>query len=255
MSGEICHNNRRKLNQIFEHVEALSDVVDKLRMEIDLLKKAFLNVNQKNVSFEAFAQTKIITYSLQKNDKKTLNCNYLSNRNAMKNVQTSPLVPIISDKRSVTCADRCTSKLLKGHMKQAFLKNKARKCKKCSCKEQCPYTLYKLPCTKYRCNTSERKIDKISDTRVLKFRKKNNFLTFINADSVQYKNDRRFANFPPIKQKVDESGTSSLSVNLEINVSNHRNLENINEFFKRRTARTYIINRTRKNDDLKQQET
>lgn len=259
MSGGICRNDRRKLNQIFEQVEALSDVVDKLRMELINLKKVPLNANQeKNVSFEAFAQTEIVTYSLQKNGNEAFNYNHLSNRNVTKNVRTSPLVPMMSDKRSVICTDRCTGKLLKDRVKQAIWRNKTKKYKKCSCKGQCPYALYKLPCNKYRCNSPEKKMDnKISELTLecLSFGKENDFLTFINADAIQKRNDG-VANFPSIQNRVDESSsTSSLSADLKANVSNHSSSESIDEFSKRRTARTYTINRTRKNVDFEQQKT
>lgn len=64
MSKKICHRDREyKLNQILEQVEALSDVVDELRTELNYLKKIPFNVNQENIYFEYVKDNKKIDYA------------------------------------------------------------------------------------------------------------------------------------------------------------------------------------------------
>jgi len=53
MSKQICHCDQRKLNQILEQVEALSDVVDELRTELKHLKKLFFYMSHENICFES----------------------------------------------------------------------------------------------------------------------------------------------------------------------------------------------------------
>lgn len=53
MSKKICRRDQCKLNQILEQVEALSDVVDELKTELNHLKKISFNVNRENVCFES----------------------------------------------------------------------------------------------------------------------------------------------------------------------------------------------------------
>lgn len=206
-----------------------------------------------SLSSDAYAQTEIAICSWQ-DEERLLN---LPCRKVIENsMQASPL-SMISDDRSVIHSDRFADKLSKNQAKQMFLANKIKKYKKCSCREQCPYALYKLPCNKYKCNTPDKKVDdEINGLthRCSSFQKKNNFPRFVKVDTVREKNDRRFAEFSPVKIRVDESSTSSLSVDLEVKICNdHRNSENIDEFPKRRRARTYIVNKknTTKNDLIK----
>lgn len=81
----------------------------------------------------------------------------------------------------------------------------------------------------------------------LSFEKKKDFPKFINVDTIR--NGECFTDSSPIEIEMDKSSISSLSMDLEINICN--DLEDIDEFTKRRKARTYIINRTRKNDLIK----
>lgn len=218
------------------------------------ISEVLSNSADTSLSSDAFAQTEIAICSWQESEEKLLN---LPCRNVIENsTQASPL-SMISDDRSVIHSNQFTDKLSKNQAKQMFLANKIKKYKKCSCKEQCPYALYKLPCNKYKCNTPEKKVDdeiKGLTQRCSSFQAKNNFPRFVKVDATREKNDRRFADFSPVKIKVDESSTSSLSVDLEVKICNdHRNSENINEFPKRRRARTYIVNKknTTKNDLIK----
>lgn len=212
------------------------------------------NLADTSLSSDAFAQTEIATCSWQENETRLPNLPY---QNVIENsTQASPL-SMISNDRSVIHSDRFTGVLSKNHTKQMFLANKIKKYKKCSCREQCPYALYKLPCNKYKCSTPEKKVDdEINELthKCSSFQKKNNFPRFVNVDTAREKNDERFADFSPVKIRVDESSTSSLSVDLEVKICNdHRNSENIDEFSKRRRARTYIVNKknTTKNDLIK----
>lgn len=59
MSKKICRYDQWKLNQILEQVEALSDVVDELRMELNHLKKISLNENRENVCSESINENEI----------------------------------------------------------------------------------------------------------------------------------------------------------------------------------------------------
>lgn len=212
--------------------------------------------NSADTSFtsDTSTQTEITICSWQENNKKLF---YLPCRNVIENsTQVNPL-SMISNDRSAIPSDRFIGELSKNRAKQTFLTNKIKKYKKCSCREQCPYALYKLPCNKYRCSTPEKKIDdKINGLTLecLNCQRKNNFPTFINVDTAQEKNDRSFADFSPVKIGIDKSSISSLSVDLEVKISNdHRNSENIDEFSKRRRARTYIVNKKnmRENDLIK----
>jgi len=206
--------------------------------------------NSVDISFtsNASAQTDITVCS-QGDDKKSHKCNYLGSRNNTKtNKQISPL-SIINDDRSVI-SDRFADELSKICVRQTFLKNKIKRYRRCSCGEQCPYALYKLPC-KYRCSTPEKKIDDEISGLILKslnFGEKKDCPKFINVDTIR--NDGCFTtDSSHVKIEMNESLISSLSVDLEVDICN--NLENIDEFTKRRKARTYIVNRTSmKKDDL-----
>lgn len=59
MSKKICHPDQYKLNQILEQVKALSDVVDELRIALNDLKKASVNVNRKTAFLELTKENKI----------------------------------------------------------------------------------------------------------------------------------------------------------------------------------------------------
>lgn len=59
MSKEICHCDQRKLNKIFEQVQALSDVVEELKAELNELKTTFLSVHRENVLFQSANVNKI----------------------------------------------------------------------------------------------------------------------------------------------------------------------------------------------------
>jgi len=209
--------------------------------------------NSIDISFtsNASAQTDIAICS-QENDNKSHKCNHLASRNNIKiNKQISPL-SINDDDQSVIYSDRFADELSKNRVKQTFLKNKIKRYRRCSCGEQCPYALYKLPC-KYRCSTPKKKIDdEISELMLecLNFEEKKDCPKFINVDTVR--NDSCFTDSSHVKIGMDESSTSSLSVNLEADICNdYCDSENIDEFTKRRKARTYIVNRTNmKKDDL-----
>lgn len=62
MSKKICHHDQYKLNQIFDQVKALSDVVDELRMALNDLKKASLDVNRERIFFESTKENNKIDY-------------------------------------------------------------------------------------------------------------------------------------------------------------------------------------------------
>lgn len=62
MSKNICHHDQYKLNQIFEQVKAISNVVDELRIALNDLKKASLDVNYKRVLFESTKENNKINY-------------------------------------------------------------------------------------------------------------------------------------------------------------------------------------------------
>ncbi|XP_011697632.1 PREDICTED: uncharacterized protein LOC105455765 isoform X4 [Wasmannia auropunctata] len=198
-------------------------------------------------------QTDIAICSRQEDDKKKLYsyCNRLARRNIIgNNKQTSPL---INNDRSVIYSDRFADEFSKNRVRQTFLKNKIKRYRKCSCGEQCPYALYKLPCNKYRCSTPEKKVDEIGlSLECLSFGEKKDFPKFINVDTVR--NDERFTDSSPVEVGMDESLASSLSVELEVDICNDCcDSENVDEFTERRKARTYLVNRTspRKDDLIK----
>lgn len=223
--------------------------------EADITKELGNSADMSFIS-DTSTQTEITTCSWpwHENSEKLSN---LPCRNVTENSTQMNSLFMISNDRSVIHSDRFTGELPENRPKQTFLTNKIKKYKKCSCREQCPYALYKLPCNKYRCSTPKKKIDDEINGLILEclsFQKKNNFPTFINVDTAQEKTDRRFAEFSPVKIGIDESSISSLSVDLEVKICNdHRNSENIDEFSKRRRARTYIVNKksTRKNNLIK----
>ncbi|XP_070160090.1 uncharacterized protein [Polyergus mexicanus] len=252
-----CVTNQQQLQIYVLQKEEKQKFFEDTKNE-DITKNTDINEELSNaadtsLSSDAFAQTEIAICSWQENEGRLLN---LPCRNVIENsTQASPL-SMISD-RSVIHSDRFTGELPKNHTKRMFLANKIKKYKKCLCREQCPYALYKLPCNKYKCSTSEKKVDdEINELthKCSSYQKKNNFPRFVNVDTAREKNDERFADFSPVKIRVDESSTSSLSMDLEVKICNdHRNSENIDEFSKRRRARTYIVNKknTMKNDVIK----
>lgn len=212
--------------------------------------------NSADTSFtsNASAQADITICSQQKDGKKSHNYNCFTSQNITKkfsplNEQISPL-SMINDDQSVIYSNRFTDKLSKNSTKQTFLKNKITY--RYLCGEQCPYALYKL-CNKYRCSTPEKKVNDEINGLTLEypsFEKKKDFQKFINVDTVR--NDECFMEYSPVEIRINESSTSSLSVNLEVDVCNDSSeLEDVDEFTERRKARTYIINRTSmKKDDL-----
>lgn len=216
------------------------------------ISKELSNSADTSFTSDISAQTEISICSWQENNEKLFNLPCNVTKNSM-----SPL-SMISDDRTMIHADRFAGELSKNHVKQTFLANKIKKYKKCSCREQCPYALYKLPCNnKFKRSTPEKKVDdEINGLTLecLSFQRKNNLPTFINVDMTQEKNDKCFTDVSPFKIGIDESSTSSLSIDLEVKICNdHHNLENIDEFSKRRRARTYIVNKksTRKNNLIK----
>lgn len=221
--------------------ESLKDTRNKYIIKDIDINKELSNSTDTSFTSDASVQTEIAVW--QETDEKLSN---LSCQNVIENTQTSPL-SMINDDRSVIHSERFTGELSKNRTKYMFLTNKIKKYKKCSCKEQCPYALYKLPCNKYKCSTQIKKVDdEINGLTLecLSFQRKNNFPRFINVDMPRKKSDRRFANFLPVKIKVNESSSSSLSVDLEVKIHNdYHNSENIDEFSKRRRARTYIVNK------------
>lgn len=62
MSKKIYYRDQYKLNQILEQVKALSDVVDELRMALNDLKKASLNVNHQTGFFESTKKNNKVDY-------------------------------------------------------------------------------------------------------------------------------------------------------------------------------------------------
>lgn len=64
MSKKICRHDQCKLSHILEQVEALSDVVDELRTELNHLKKISLNENRENICSESINENKIDYVSL-----------------------------------------------------------------------------------------------------------------------------------------------------------------------------------------------
>lgn len=209
--------------------------------------------NSADISFtsDASAQTDIVIS--QENDKESYNCNCLASRNITEdNEQTNSLLMTNGD-RSVIHLDKFANKLSKNPMRQTFLKNKIKKYKKCSCRKGCPYALNKLSCNKHRCSTPKKKVkDEMNELTLecLSFEEKRDFSKFINVDTIR--NSRSFTDSSPVEIEMDESLTSSLSVDLEVDICNdYRDLEDIDEFTKRRKARTYIVNKPRKDNLIK----
>lgn len=205
--------------------------------------------NWADTSFTSDASTQVdITICSRQENNKSHNCNYLANRNITENnKQTSPL-SMINDDRFVIHLDKFAEKLSNNYIRKIFLKNKIKKYKKCSCGKQCPYVLYKLPCNKYRYGTPENKIDdEIGGLTLecLSFEEKRDFPKFISVDTIP--NSKCFTDSSPVEFGMDESLTSSLSVDLEVGVcKDYFDLDNVNEFTQRRRARTYIVNRMKK---------
>lgn len=210
--------------------------------------------NSANISSTSDASVQTDIVISQENDKKSYNCNCLTSRNITEdNEQTNPLLMTNGD-RSVIHLDKFANELSKSPVRQTFLKNKIKKYKKCSCGKGCPYALYKLPCNEYKCSTPKKKIEDNEmgelTLECLSFEEKRDFPKFINVNTVR--NSRSFTDSSPVKIEMDESLTSSLSVDLEVDICNdYHDLEDVDEFTKRRKARTYIVNKTRKDDLIK----
>ncbi|XP_036138947.1 uncharacterized protein LOC105829606 [Monomorium pharaonis] len=232
---KLLKSNRRN-----EYITKYSDISEKLDNSADTL---FI--------FDASAQVDTVCSS-QKDDKKSHNCNFASRNMTENNEQHSPIATINNDRFAIY-SNKFGDELSKNRAKHTLLKNKIEKYRRCPCKEQCPYALYKLPCNKYRCSTPEKKVnDEISGLTLecLSFEEKKDFLRLINVDAVR--NDRCFMDSSPVEIVMDESSTSSLSVDLEVDVCNDSyDLEDVNKFIKRKKTRTYILNKMNvKKDDL-----
>ncbi|XP_024872928.1 uncharacterized protein LOC112455318 [Temnothorax curvispinosus] len=239
---DISQHESLKFHRRNEYINKYTDIVEELGNSVDT-----------SFTSDTSAQADIVIRSRQESDKKSCNCNRFASRNITENnEQTSPL-SMINDDRSMIHLDRFADKLSKNYVRQTFLKNKRKKYKKCSCRKQCPYALYKLPCNKYRCSTPEKKVeDEISGLTLecLSFGEKRDFPKFINVDTVR--NSECCTDSSPVEIGMDESLTSSLSVDLEVDICNdYCDLEEVDEFTERRKARTYIVNRTNmRKDDL-----
>lgn len=187
------------------------------------------------------------------NDK---NSDYLSCRHMSENnTQLSSMM--MSDDEAIFSSDHISEKSSKTRIKQVLLKNKIKRYKKCSCGSQCPYALYKLPCNKYKCSTLEKEKEYGTGELTLEcsnFGEKYNFPKFLTIDTRREKNDKYFMDFG-----TDETSTTSLSVDLEVDVcSDYDNSENVDEFFKQKEAsKTYMVNRINitRNDTLNHFET
>lgn len=190
------------------------------------------DIDSRNILFtrNAFTQTEIATCSCQKDNEK------LFDQSVTNNLSTG-----LSDNSPMNHEPR----------NETSLRNKIKKYKKCSCGEQCPYAMYKLPCNKYKRDTSETRANDETDGLALEctnFREKNNFPRFISVDTARKSKNECFANSSPAEIELDED--SSLSVDLEVRVCHDR--WNVSEFSKRKRARTYMLSRmnTRKIDDV-----
>lgn len=110
----------------------------------------YININEElsnsadtSFIFDASTQADITICSRQEDDKKkSHNCNCLTSQNITEN--NEQILSMISNDQSVIYSDKFADELSKNHMRQMFLKNKIKKYKRCSCREQCPYALYKL---------------------------------------------------------------------------------------------------------------
>lgn len=242
---EVCFSRRKeeqkflKFNGRNEDINKYTDISEELNNWTDTL-------------FTCDASTQVdITICSQQENNKSHNCNRLVNRNITENnKQTIPL-SVINDDRFVIHLDKFADKLSNSFIRKTFLKNKIKKYKKCLCGKQCPYVLYKLPCNKYRYSTLEKKINnEISGLSLecLSFEERRDFPKFISVNTIR--NNQCLTDSSSVEFGMDESLTSSLSVDLEVDVCNDY-FNNVNEFTEQRKARTYIVNRTKKDDLIK----
>lgn len=144
---------------------------------------------------------------------------------------TDKLLAINNDEVTVYSDRFINSSRQNREKKELSLKNKLMRYKKCSCKNRCPYALYKLPCDTNWCNKLEKKIDNEINGLTLEcasLPEKNNFPKFIQIRT-RAENDRYFS---PVENEEDKSSSSSLSVHLEVNVCNNHESINVNEKFK-----------------------
>lgn len=173
---------------------------------------------------DAFTQTRIATCSCNKDKQKLRNRHFNGRIAVMNSVSTS-----LSDNSPMNNA-------------RDEMKGKIKKYKKCSCGEQCPYAMYKLPCsTGYKQGgTSEARADDETGGLALEcasFREKNNFPSFISIDTTRKSKKYFLANSLPVEINED----SSLSVDPEVRNDARCDPKHVSEFSKRRRARTYIL--------------
>ncbi|XP_011636773.1 uncharacterized protein LOC105426993 [Pogonomyrmex barbatus] len=178
-------------------------------------------------------QTETVVCSQESNERKLDTCNRLANRDVMiDSVQNNPLSSINND-RSMIYLNRF-AELSKNRVKQMFLKNKIKKCRKCSCMERCPYALNKLPCNRYKCSTPKQKVnDEINGLMLecINFKEKNNFPKFIRINTVQ--NGKCATNSSPLEVGLNKSSISSLSLDLKFNTcSNYCDSKRLSKFIK-----------------------
>lgn len=157
-------------------------------------------------------------------------------------MQANPL-SLITDNRLITHSNWVTSESSKGRVKRAFLRNKSKKYKICSCGSQCPYTLYKLPCCDQNKVLEEKTDDEVGGLTLecSSFEEKNNFPKFVNIDPRQEEYNVCLADFG-----ANESSTSSLSVDLEMDVcaDDRKPEENVTNEFSKRRIMTHVMRGT-----------
>lgn len=243
--GQTClsqkKEKKRRENSLIEFDKRIENDVSKCIEDISEESE-----NAKDVLFASDASAQIKTTICTWRQENGENSDYPPCRKLKNNTRLGPL-SITSDDGSVVDSDRITGESPKNRVMQTLLKNKLKKYKKCSCGVQCPYALYKLPCDKYKRGTLKERADDESGELTLEclsFGEKSDFPKFVAIDARRReRNDaRHFADFG-----TDElSSTSSLSVDLEVNVCSdygNRSGTNVDEFSKRRKARTYTVNR------------
>lgn len=207
---------------------------------IDIINEEPSDSTDISLMSDAFAQAEITT-SHQEDDKNSADS---SCRNVSENsVRTGPLSSM-NDNRHVVHSNQVTDELSRGRVKQTFRRNKSKKYKICSCGSQCPYVLYKLPCCNQNSAPGKKTDNEVGGLTLecSSFEEKNNFPKFVNIDT-----GLEDCNGCPSDSV--ESSTSSISVDLEVNVCGNYDRLKENEFSRRRGIHVINGTRARENDD------
>jgi hypothetical protein len=222
--------------------------------EYTKISKELNNSSNASFSLDVSTQTSIISYSWQDDDKESYNLfndeesfndNYVVYRNLESGEQVNSLSAVNNNRLTICSNQSPKRRSPKSRVKRTLLSRK----KKCSCEEQCPYMLYKLPCNtniKYKYMLEKKVDNEINGSTFDCSQKRNNFPKFISINTVQATKDKQSAD---CSFEIGTDGSSVSSPSVDLDICNNYYLEN--EFSKRGKARNIVkrIN-SRKNDKL-----